>query len=219
MIAAIAPAALVTSLITGHILLSPSSGLFLVSGALLSVLIRSQFHNGCPRDRPSRYLRDGMGHGPCKTGRFTHQCWRNLGLNDLRHAHCSVRVRSSEGQIGRLRPAHSRLIYCSHLLMSSCRLLPHLVRLQVTSEYAERHISMRACNALYSAMPGVSRGMGRKRRIVRSGAGCHVGGEDVVRLAIEVLAGPVIPQLRCVDRRGGRRSGRPPGPRQRPAWS
>ena len=52
---------------------------------------------------------------------------------------------------------------------------------------------MRACNALYSAMPGVSRGMGRKRRIVRSGAGCHVGGEDVVRLAIEVLAGPVIP--------------------------
>ena len=26
----------------------------------------------------------------------------------------------------------------------------------------------------------------------RSGAGCHVGGEDVVGVAVEVLAGPVV---------------------------
>jgi hypothetical protein len=28
--------------------------------------------------------------------------------------------------------------------------------------------------------------------VPRSGAGCHVGGQDVVRVSVEVLAGPVV---------------------------
>ena len=52
---------------------------------------------------------------------------------------------------------------------------------------------MRIHNVLNSAMPGVSRGLNRRRRwLGGSSAGGHVGGEDVVGVAVEVLAGPVV---------------------------
>src|SRR5215469_16888284 len=69
-----------------------------------------------------------------------------------------------------------------------------MVRESNKSEYVIECISMRVDNALNSAMAGVSRELrppGETR--IRSGAGGHVGGEDVVRVAVEVLAGPVIP--------------------------
>jgi hypothetical protein len=45
-------------------------------------------------------------------------------------------------------------------------------------------------------MAGVSR-VGPRETRVRSGAGGHVGGEDVVRVAVEVLAGSVISHRRA----------------------
>jgi len=51
---------------------------------------------------------------------------------------------------------------------------------------------MRAHNIRYSAMPGVSRG-GRTGTRASSGTGGHVGGQDVVRVAVEVVAGSVVP--------------------------
>jgi hypothetical protein len=51
-------------------------------------------------------------------------------------------------------------------------------------------------------------------------AGGHVGGEDVVRVAVEVLAGLVVAHGGAGGRRGGRRSARPAGsPRHRAWWS
>src|ERR1022692_3503051 len=52
-------------------------------------------------------------------------------------------------------------------------------------------IGIREGYALLSAMPDVSPGLGEGRR-PRSGAGGHVGGQDVVRMAVEVLARPVV---------------------------
>ena len=46
------------------------------------------------------------------------------------------------------------------------------------------------------AMPDVSRARLRETR-VRSGTGGHVGGEDVVRVAVQVLAGSVVSHRRA----------------------
>jgi hypothetical protein len=62
----------------------------------------------------------------------------------------------------------------------------------MTCEYAWACIIMRHEYALLSARPGFAMAAAVKATIW-SGARCHVGGEDVVRVAVEVLACPVIP--------------------------
>src|SRR5215831_5314527 len=60
-----------------------------------------------------------------------------------------------------------------------------------TIEYAKQRMRMRLGNARYSAMPcdPWAWGVGPT---ARSGAGGHVGGQDIVRVAVEVFAGPVV---------------------------
>ena len=55
---------------------------------------------------------------------------------------------------------------------------------------AELCIRMHRRNALTSARPGVSRASRTGGTPGGSGAGCHVGGEDVIGVAVEVLARP-----------------------------
>ena len=58
------------------------------------------------------------------------------------------------------------------------------------SEYSTSCIDIRTDEVLISAMQGVSRGA--RPRDAKSGSGGHVGGEDVVGVAVQVLAGSVI---------------------------
>src|SRR5216683_5783774 len=53
-------------------------------------------------------------------------------------------------------------------------------------------MNMCVVNTRYSAMQGVSGEPELRETRARSGAGGHVGGGDVVRVAVEVLAGPVV---------------------------
>src|SRR5713101_1319999 len=55
--------------------------------------------------------------------------------------------------------------------------------------------SFRQCRTSPAATP--------RETQVRSGTGGHVGGEDVVRVAVQVLAGPVIPHSRARIRVAG----------------
>src|SRR5690349_20781582 len=48
-------------------------------------------------------------------------------------------------------------------------------------------------NALTSAMSGVSRGCEPRETQAGSCTGRHVGGQDVIRVTVQVVAGPVIP--------------------------
>jgi hypothetical protein len=64
-------------------------------------------------------------------------------------------------------------------------------------------------NALSSAMPGVSPRPGGRRS--RSGAGGHVGGQDVIRMAVEVYE-PGRSASWSADRQAGQRPGRALGP-------
>jgi hypothetical protein len=56
-------------------------------------------------------------------------------------------------------------------------------------------------------LPGISPGLEPRETRAWSGAGRHVGGQDVVRLAVEVLAGTLVTHWWCAGRRDGRRSG------------
>src|SRR5215472_10519386 len=66
-----------------------------------------------------------------------------------------------------------------------------IVTVKPSVEYAKLCMSMRLGNARYSAMPcdPWARAVGSA---ARSGVGGHVGGQDVVRVAVKVLAGPVV---------------------------
>src|ERR1700730_7357594 len=58
------------------------------------------------------------------------------------------------------------------------------------SEYSTSCIDIRTDEVLISAMQGVSRGA--RPRDPKAGSGGHVGGEDVVGVAVQVLVGPVV---------------------------
>src|SRR5450631_895305 len=72
-----------------------------------------------------------------------------------------------------------------------CRCLPPMLppcsKIVAGNNYASRLIGIRRINLLISAMPSVS-----QARALGSGAGGHVGGQDVVRVAVKVLACSVV---------------------------
>src|SRR5262249_51121697 len=61
----------------------------------------------------------------------------------------------------------------------------------MTNGHAGSRMNMRRSNALNSAMP-CDPWAWAVGSTARSGAGGHVGGQDVVRVAVKVLAGPVV---------------------------
>ena len=79
------------------------------------------------------------------------------------------------------------------------------VSLPSTNAHAGIRIGMYRRNVLYSAMQGVSRPRLRETQ-AGSGVGGHEGGEDVVRVPVQVLAGPVVAtasRSRSVNGAGG----------------
>ena len=80
------------------------------------------------------------------------------------------------------------------------------------NEYSTSCIDIRTNELLISAMSGVSRGMSRGETQAGSSAGRHVGGQDVVGVAVEVAAGPVVPHR-------GARVSVPSGDRSRLAFT